>query len=68
MVCVGQGGEGLCHLMVGDGLQLVLMEPPQKDLVLPQVSLAAHQHDGDALAEVIHLRVPLCRERDGDGG
>jgi len=46
-----RGGGDAC-LLVGDGFLTALRVPPQ-------VGLAAHQQHRDALAEVVHLRVPL---------
>lgn len=55
---------GGTHLLKGDGLLAALPQLAQHLGVLPQVGLAAHQQDRDALAEVVHLRVPLW----GTGG
>lgn len=52
-----RGGD--THLLRGDGLLAALPQLTEHLGVLPQVGLAAHQQDGDALAEVVHLRVPL---------
>lgn len=51
------GGD--THLLAGHGLYPSVLQLLQHLLVLPQVRLAAHQQHRDALAEVVHLRVPL---------
>ena len=53
------------HLRIADGLPV--FELLQGGLVLPEVDLGAHQHDGRGRAVVTHFLVPLRWARRNDG-
>lgn len=51
------------YLVVSNGFLPGSPELAQQLFVFAKVCLAADQHDGDTVAEVIHFRIPLMGEK-----